>query len=208
MKLRTELRNTPTTSSSYTLTTSSSYTPTTSSSYTPTTSSSYTPTTPSLYTPSTTTQTKMKRSLSLSRLTTPSTIDDKIIYDVNDSTNFLSNCYRVSFKLNEKEWPTVLHYFVAKKFDLKKNHVSKILSLKNCEEVHLYSRSLRFQSVSYYCTSLLVQRFPTFLSHVPPNTSQQDFVGPSLYVCLSPWISKGSMDHRLGTTVLIVIGRE
>ena len=173
MKLRTELRNTPTTSSPYTLTTSSSYTPST----------------PSSYTPTTTTQTKMKRSSSLSRLTIPfslTTIDDKIIYDVNDSTNFLSNCYRASFKLEGKEWPTVLHYFVAKKFDLKKPHVSKILCMKNCEEVHLYSRNLKFQSVSYYYTSLLVQRFPTFLIRGPPNTSHTRFHGPFLYVC--PWI--------------------
>ena len=164
MKLRTELRNTPTTSSPYT--------------------------------PSTTTQTKMKRSSSLSRLTIPfslTTIDDKIIYDVNDSTNFLSNCYRANFKLEGKEWPTVLHYFVAKKFDLKRHHVSKILSLKNCEEVHLYSRNLKFQSVSYYYTSLLVQRFPTFLIRGPPNTR---FRGPFLYVC--PWIPKGSMDPGWG----------
>ena len=80
-------------------------------------------------------------------------INNKIIYDVNDGTNFLSNCYRASFKLDEKEWPTVLHYFVAKKFDLKEYHVSEILFMKNCGDVHLYSRNSGFQSVSSHDTS-------------------------------------------------------
>ena len=105
------------------------------------------------YTPSVTTELTRGSSSSVGRLSTPISsiiIDDKIIYDANDSFNFLSNCYRASFKLDGKEWPTVLHYFVAKKFDLKKHHVSKILSLKSCEEVHLYSRNPSFQSVSYY----------------------------------------------------------
>ena len=113
MKLRTELRTTPT------------------------------------HTPSVTTEPRLRRSSSVGRLTTPisSIIIDEITYEANDNSNFLSNCYRASFKLDGKEWPTVLHYFVAKKFDLKKHHVSKILSLKSCEEVHLYSRNSS-QSVS------------------------------------------------------------
>ena len=122
MKLRTELRNTITTTSHT----------------------------------SSVTQLTLKRSSSLSRLTTPSfpTItDDEIIYEVNDATHFLANCYPASFKLEGKDWPTVLHYFVAKKFDLRRHHVSKIQSMKDCQEVHLYSRNLRFQSVSYIVAS-------------------------------------------------------
>ena len=123
MRLRTELRNTPTTSS---------------------------------YIPSMITGFTQMCSSSVGHLTSLMnpiyTAIDKIIYDVNDGTNFLSNCYRANFKLDEKEWPTVLHYFVAKKFDLKEYHVSEILSMKNCGDVHLYSRNSGFQSVSYYCT--------------------------------------------------------
>ena len=122
MKLRTELRNTITTTSHT----------------------------------SSVTQLTLKRSSSLSRLTTPSfpTItDDKIIYEVNDATNFLANCYPSSFKLEGKDWPTVLHYFVAKKFDLRRLHVTKIQSMKDCQEVHLYSRNSKFQFVSYIITS-------------------------------------------------------
>ena len=122
MRLRTELRNTPTTSS---------------------------------YIPSVITGFTQMCSSSVGHFTSlmnPTAIDNKIIYDVNDVTNFLSNCYRANFKLYEKEWPTVLHYFVAKKFDLKEYHVSEILSMKNCGDVHLYSRNSGFQSVSYYCT--------------------------------------------------------
>ena len=100
---------------------------------------------------SVTTELTQARNLIVGPLSTPisSTIIDEITYEANDSFNFLSNCFRASFKLDGKEWPTVLHYFVAKKFDLKKHHVSKILSLKSCEEVHLYSRNSS-QSVSYY----------------------------------------------------------
>ena len=99
---------------------------------------------------SVTTEPTRARNLIVGPLSTPissTIIDDKITYEANDSFNFLSNCYQASFKLDGKEWPTVLHYFVAKKFDMKKHHVSNILSLKSCEEVHLYSRNSS-QSVS------------------------------------------------------------
>ena len=127
MRLRTELRNTPT---------------------------------PSSYRSSVITGLTRMYSSSVGHLTTfmmnPTDNDNKIIYDVNDITSFLSNCFRASFKLEGKEWPTVLHYFVAKKFDLKENHVSKILSMKNCRDVHSYSRNLMFQLVSCYDTPWVV----------------------------------------------------
>ena len=39
----------------------------------------------------------------------------RICYDTSDSNHFLSNCFEADFKLEGHRWPTVLHYFVAKK---------------------------------------------------------------------------------------------
>ena len=70
-----------------------------------------------------------------------------ITYDADDSTHFLSNCYPTDVYLDGNTWPSVMHYFVAKKFDLKSNHVRNILALP-VRDVHKYSRDSRNMYVS------------------------------------------------------------
>ena len=90
------------------------------------------------------------RSASLSHLNTlhSTQLSDSLEYDGNDSTHFLSNCFRAVFQLEGKRWPTVLHYFVGKKFGLQQRHVNKILNLYDCKDVHLYSRNSVNKQVS------------------------------------------------------------
>ena len=85
----------------------------------------------------------LRRSSSLSRLHSSHSTQysDRICYDANDSNHFLSNCFETDFKLDDHRWPTVLHYFVAKKFNLKPSHVRSILAMRSTRDVHLYSRS-------------------------------------------------------------------
>ena len=73
---------------------------------------------------------------------------DRIEYDANDSSHFLSNCFGAVFHLDGNEWPTVLHYFVAKKFNLKPKHVNTILTMRSSRDVHLYSRNSMHKQVS------------------------------------------------------------
>ncbi|KAI6657308.1 Riboflavin biosynthesis protein PYRR, chloroplastic-like [Oopsacas minuta] len=92
----------------------------------------------------------LKRSKSLNHLNThlSSNImdDDEVIYDVSDSNHFLSNSFKASFKLQGKKWPTVLHYFVARKFNMKKKHVGKILDMTDAKDIHFHSRNSKYKT--------------------------------------------------------------
>ena len=95
---------------------------------------------------------RYRRTSSMSRLATSSPFGFEdfttvITYDADDSTHFLSNCYSTNLYLEGNTWPSVMHYFVAKKFDLKSYHVNKILPLP-VRDVHKYSRDSRCKYVS------------------------------------------------------------
>ena len=79
---------------------------------------------------------------------TPSGLRDVICYNCDDNTHFLSNCFPSNFQLNGQTWPTVLHYFIARKFGLNDMHLKKIFTMGFTKDVHMYSTDERNSIVS------------------------------------------------------------
>ncbi|KAI6657309.1 hypothetical protein LOD99_57 [Oopsacas minuta] len=69
-----------------------------------------------------------------------------IYYECSDESNFLSNFFPSTFSLSGHSWPTVLHYFIARKFGLKEKHLNDILLMTVTLDVHLYSRDPKNQT--------------------------------------------------------------
>ena len=69
----------------------------------------------------------------------PAALGD-ISYNCDDSTHFLSNSFPSNFQMHGHTWPTVLHYFISRKFGMNNKHMEKIQAMTSPIDVHMYSR--------------------------------------------------------------------